>query len=180
LLTECAACAGGAAAGLLLAILGVRALLALAPAGSIPRITEIHLDASVLAFALGLGAVTGIDGLLPAVHATGRELRTFLVTSDAPSRAAVKDCVVSWFPRDPWRSYCSPAPGCCSRLLRLRAVNPGFRPENVLTMTVDLPESLYKTAVSMQAFQARTLEKLSNLPACRRQARSTGFPSVAL
>jgi putative ABC transport system permease protein len=31
-------------------------------------------------------------------------------------------------------------------------------------MTVDLPESLYKTAVSMKAFHARTLEKLANLP----------------
>jgi putative ABC transport system permease protein len=80
LLTESALLSlGGAAAGLLLAILGVRGLLALAPAGSIPRIAEIHLAASVLAFALGLGAVTGIlFGLLPAVHATGRELRTFL------------------------------------------------------------------------------------------------------
>jgi predicted permease len=44
LLTESAMLSlGGAAAGLLSAIFGVRALLALAPAGRIPRITEIHL-----------------------------------------------------------------------------------------------------------------------------------------
>ena len=36
--------------------------------------------------------------------------------------------------------------------LRMRALDPGFRAENVLTMTVDLPESLYKTTVSIQAF----------------------------
>jgi predicted permease len=74
LLTESAMLSlGGAIAGLLLAILGVRALLALAPAGIIPRVAEIHLDARVIGFALGLGAVTGIlFGLLPAVQATGR------------------------------------------------------------------------------------------------------------
>ena len=48
--------------------------------------------------------------------------------------------------------------------LRMRAVDPGFRTENVLTMTVDLPESLHNTTASLQAFHARTLEKLSNLP----------------
>jgi putative ABC transport system permease protein len=48
--------------------------------------------------------------------------------------------------------------------LRMRAVDPGFRAENVLTMTVDLPDSLYTTTASIQAFHARTLEKLSNLP----------------
>jgi len=48
--------------------------------------------------------------------------------------------------------------------LRMRAVDPGFRAENVLTMTVDLPESLYNTMAGIQAFHARTLEKLSNLP----------------
>ena len=48
--------------------------------------------------------------------------------------------------------------------LRMRAVDPGFRAENVLTMTVDLPESLYNTSAGIQAFHARTLEKLSNLP----------------
>jgi putative ABC transport system permease protein len=48
--------------------------------------------------------------------------------------------------------------------LRMRAVDPGFRAENLLTMTVDLPESLYNTTASIQAFHARTLEELSNLP----------------
>jgi hypothetical protein len=80
LLTESAMLSlGGAIAGLLSASFGVRALLALAPAGKIPRVAEIHLDARVIGFALGLGAVTGIlFGLLPAVQATRRELRNFL------------------------------------------------------------------------------------------------------
>ena len=158
---------GGAIAGLLLAIFGVRALLALAPAGRIPRIAEIHLDAWVLGFALGLGAVTGIlFGLLPAVQATGQDLRTFLSqvgrAGTGRSEGLRGALVVSEIALT--LVLLTGAGLLLKSFLRMRAVNPGFRPENVLTMTVDLPESVYKTAVSIQVFHARTLERLSNLP----------------
>jgi predicted permease len=158
---------GGAIAGLLSAIFGVRALLALAPAGKIPRVAEIHLDAGVIGFALGLGAVTGIlFGLLPAVQATGRELRTFLSqagravtgrTEGLRSVMVVSEIALTLV-------LLTGAGLLLKSFLRMRAVDPGFRAENVLTMTVDLPESPYSTAVGIQAFHARTLEKLSNLP----------------
>ncbi len=158
---------GGAIAGLLFAILGVRVLLALAPAGMIPRVTEIHLDARVIGFALGLGAVTGIlFGLLPAVQATGRELRTFLsqagrsVTGRSEglrSLLVISEIALTLV-------LLTGAGLLLKSFLRIRAVDPGFRTENVLTMTVDLPGSLHNTTASLQAFHARTLEKLSNLP----------------
>jgi putative ABC transport system permease protein len=168
LLTESALLSlGGAAAGLLFAVLGVRALQALAPAGTIPRVAEIHLDAGVIGFALGLGAVTGVlFGLLPAVQATGRELRTFLgqagraVTGRREglrSLLVISEIALTLV-------LLTGAGLLLKSFLRMRAVDPGFRAQNVLTMTVDLPDSLYKSAASMQAFHARTLEKLSNLP----------------
>ena len=168
LLTESAMLSlGGAMAGLLLAILGVRGLLALTPAGIIPRVAEIHLDARVIGFALGLGAVTGLlFGLLPAVQATGRELRTFLsqagraVTGRGEGLRSV--LVVSEIALT--LVLLTGAGLLLKSFLRIRAVDPGFRAENVLTMTVDLPGSLYNTTAGIQAFHARTLEKLSNLP----------------
>jgi putative ABC transport system permease protein len=48
--------------------------------------------------------------------------------------------------------------------LHLQAVKPGFEPANVMTVTVDLPESAYRTAAQMRAFHSRTLEGLSRLP----------------
>jgi predicted permease len=168
LLTESAMLSlGGAVAGLLSAIFGVRALLALAPAGTIPRVREIHLDAGVIGFALGLGAVTGIlFGLLPAVQATGRELRTFLSQAgravSGRSEGLRSVLVVSEIALT--LVLLTGAGLLLKSFLRMRAVDPGFRAENVLTMTVDLPESLYKTTASIQVFHARTLEKLSNLP----------------
>jgi putative ABC transport system permease protein len=47
---------------------------------------------------------------------------------------------------------------------RMRSVSPGFRAENVLTMTVDLPDSVYRTAGDTKTFHARTLAKLAGLP----------------
>src|SRR5207302_585766 len=48
--------------------------------------------------------------------------------------------------------------------LRVRAVNPGFSPHSVMTMTEDLPDSEYRTANQMQAFHTRMLGELSRLP----------------
>ena len=46
----------GGALGTVIGIVGVRALLAMAPQGRIPRLADIHLDGWVLAFTLGLSA----------------------------------------------------------------------------------------------------------------------------
>jgi predicted permease len=57
-------------AGLLLASLLVRALVALAPA-DLPRIDDVGIDASVVLFALGLTSITALlFGLVPAIHAS--------------------------------------------------------------------------------------------------------------
>src|SRR5262249_11037032 len=58
----------GGAAGILLALWGVPALLALAPEGRIPRLGEIHIDGTVLAFTLGISIFTGLlFGAAPAI-----------------------------------------------------------------------------------------------------------------
>jgi predicted permease len=157
----------GAAAGVLLAIVGVRVLLALAPAGKVPRIDEIHIDGWVLVFALALGTVTGIlFGIVPALQATGRELREFLSQGGRAltarrerlrSALVVSEIALSLV-------LLTGAGLMLKSFLRMRAVNPGFRAENIVTLSVDLPDSTYKTAAAMQAFDALTLSKLSNLP----------------
>jgi putative ABC transport system permease protein len=48
--------------------------------------------------------------------------------------------------------------------MRMRTVDPGFRTENILTITIDLPDSTYPAASAIQAFHASVLAKLSNLP----------------
>jgi predicted permease len=158
---------GGAAAGILLAILGVPALLALAPAAGVPRIEEIHLDGSVLAFTLLLGGFTGIlFGLVPAFQSTGLKVRNSLGQSGptlTARRARLRSILV--ISEIALALVLLTGAGLMLKsFLLMRSVDPGFRTENILTMTVDLPDASYPTAAAIRAFHAGVLAKLSNLP----------------
>jgi putative ABC transport system permease protein len=158
---------GGALAGALLALLGVPALLALAPAAGVPRIEEIHVDGRVLGFALLLGVFTGIlFGLAPALQATGNRVRTFLALG-GPTLTARRATLRSTLVVSEIALALVLLTGAGLMLksfMRMRAVDPGFRTENVLTMTVDLPDASYPTVTAIQAFDSSILTKLSNLP----------------
>jgi putative ABC transport system permease protein len=47
---------------------------------------------------------------------------------------------------------------------RLNSVNPGFQSDNVLTVTLDLPDARYRTAEQMRTFHESVLTRLSGLP----------------
>ncbi len=157
----------GGAAGLLLSLWGVAALLSLAPEGQIPRIELVRIDGWVLAFTFGVSVITGIVfGLAPAFQATKRELREALSLGGRTltgrheglrNALVVAEIALALV-------LLTGAGLMLKSFLRLRTVNPGFRPENVLTMTVELPDAVYQTAPRMQAFHQRMLARLSNLP----------------
>jgi putative ABC transport system permease protein len=66
----------GGACGMVVAQAGVRALLALSPAG-LPRVEAIRLDGTVFAFAFAISALIGLAvGLIPARHASRSDLQT--------------------------------------------------------------------------------------------------------
>ncbi len=75
LLTEsCVLGVFAAAAGITLASMLVRGLVALSP-GDLPRLDEVRIDMTVLQFALGLSIVsTLLFGLVPALHASRLDL----------------------------------------------------------------------------------------------------------
>ncbi len=157
----------GGAGGLLLAVVGVPALLALAPAGKIPRADEIGLDPWVLAFTFAVSVLTGIVfGLAPALRATRRDLRRSLAeggrTSTGRSETLRSALVVSEIALA--LVLLTGAGLLLKSFWRIHSVDPGFRPENVLAVTIDLPGSHYRTPAQMRAFHQSTLEKLSSLP----------------
>ncbi len=156
----------GAAAGLLVAVWAVPALLAMAPTGKIPRIDEIRIDGWVLAFTVGIAMLTGIlAGLAPAFQATRRELRPSLASDGRTSfrRGRLRGALV--VAEIALTLILLTAAGLMMKsFLKMRSVNPGFRSENLLTMTVDLPPAIYRTPEQVRDFHRRTLEKLSALP----------------
>jgi predicted permease len=157
----------GAVGGILVAILGVPALLALAPAAGIPRLDEIHIDGLVLAFSLGLGAFVGIlFGLVPALRATGLRVRDSLSFGGRAStggRQRLRSFLV--ISEIAMALVLLTGAGLMIRtFMQIRAVDPGFRTENILTMTVDLPDASYPTAAAIQSFSANALAAISSKP----------------
>jgi putative ABC transport system permease protein len=168
LLTECTLVSlAGGAAGILLAFWSVPVLTALAPAGKVPRMEMIRIDGWVLAFTFGLSVFTGIlFGLAPTFQATRPGARESLdqagrgiTVSHEGIRGAltISEIAVAL-------TLLTGAGLMLKSFLRLRAVNPGFSPHSVMTMTVDLPDSAYRTALQMQTFHTQTLFEISRLP----------------
>jgi putative ABC transport system permease protein len=165
LFTESAVLAAcGGAAGLLLAPWGVPLLLSLAPQGAIPRSAEIHIDAGVLAFTAAVTLLTAVFfGLAPLPYVIRGRLRDGL--SSGPRAGGPR--------RTRMRTGLAVAELALALVLlaagglmlkswhRMRAVDSGYRPENVVAMTISLPDAVYPTRDARLAFATKLLDKLS-------------------
>jgi putative ABC transport system permease protein len=156
----------GGAAGLLVGSWGMDALLALKPE-DLPRVDSVHLDGAVLFFTMALALVTGlIFGLLPAWQATRVEIAGALGSAGRSVTSA----------RSGFRSALVVAELGLALLLligagllgkafwQLTSVTPGFNPENVVTMRVELPEARYKTVQPQTQFRQQVLDNMNTLP----------------
>jgi predicted permease len=158
----------GGVLGVLVAAVGVRALIAMAPA-DVPRLGEVALNAPVLAFALGLSLLTGVVfGLVPALRAPGTDVTEALKeggkTSSSRARrqgrlrralvgAEVALAVVTL----------SGAGLMLRSLWNLQRTDLGFRPDHVLTARVAPPATVYTDARATQFWDA-LLARVGTLP----------------
>jgi putative ABC transport system permease protein len=156
----------GGLAGLLVGSWGMDALLALKPE-DLPRVENVHLDGSVLFFTMALALITGVlFGLLPAWQATRVEISGALGAAGRSVTSA----------RSHFRNILVVAElGLALVLLigagllgkafwQLTSVAPGFNPENVVTMRVELPEARYKTVKPQTQFREQVLDNMNALP----------------
>lgn len=132
----------GGLVGMGLAALGVRAFRSLDP-GGIPRVAEITVDARVLAFAVTLSALTGVlFGLLPAWISARADAAAALRESSRRSTASrahsklrngllVAELALALV-------LLSGAGVLFSGFVRLRSVDPGFDPERLVTVGLDV------------------------------------------
>jgi len=168
LLTESALLSAvGAALGILLAGWAVPLLLALAPAGRIPRMEMIRLDGWVVAFAIGVAAATAIlSGLAPALRLTRRRFAGTLLPAGRPVIAGEEQVraalVVGQIALA--LALLTGAGLMAQSFVRLRAVDPGFRPDNVVRLSIELPESVYAHPEQLHAFHQEMLARLSHVP----------------
>ena len=156
----------GGAAGLLLAYWLIGPLVSLSPE-SIPRLNEVTIDARTLLFTIGVSLLTSLlFGLLPAVRFSRPDLQVALKqggqTSSGGSSLLRSVLVVAEVSLT--LVLLIGAGLLMKSFWRLLQVNPGFSPENVLTMQVALPESEYKEEHQTIAFHRQMLERIKSLP----------------
>ena len=170
----------GGVLGLLAAVWGVRGLVLAAPA-SIPRLDAVGIDAPVLAFTVGVTLLTGLlFGLAPALHAARSDLSGALgdggrggtsgVARHRVRRALVAGQVALAL------VLLTGAGLLVQSFLRLRQVDPGFRPERLLTARIELSPLRYATNESMRSFYRNLLDRLQTLPGVRGAATARALP----
>jgi predicted permease len=157
----------GGALGLLLAQLTLPALLAWMPPDLLPRVDEVHLNRLVLIFTSGLCLLTGvIFGIGPALFSSREALlrpSQQRVDSGAPSEGRLRSLLI--VVEIAMVLVLLVGAGLLLKSFwKLQRVNPGFRSEQVLTMSVSLPDRVYRTADQKRAFYSRLLDRLDTLP----------------
>ncbi|HEX8290915.1 MAG TPA: ABC transporter permease [Pyrinomonadaceae bacterium] len=171
----------GGGLGLVLAAWGVELLVSLSP-GNIPRLDEAGLDARVLAFTFGVSVLTGVVfGLLPALSASKTDLAESLKeggsrgsTAGQSARRLRGSLVVAEIAITAVLLACS---GLMIRsFLAIQSVDPGFRPERVLTFEFSLPSARYKDEPQMAAFYEQLTARAAALPGVERAALVDALP----
>jgi putative ABC transport system permease protein len=157
----------GGALGVLLGYLALTPMQTLS-AGSIPRVADVRIDGTVLAFAAAASILTGIlFGLAPAWQASragvgaalkeggrsssssgGRWVRSGLLVAEVALSIVLLTGAVLLL-----RSF--------DKLIN---VNPGFAPDGVLVFQVSLPAASYATPDAHRAFFNTLIEKLEAQP----------------
>ena len=174
----------GGVVGLLLALWGVDVLVALSPPNLISR-AEVGLSLPVLAFTFGVSLVTGIVfGLLPALEAARSDPHEALKetgrsnTGSPRSRRLRGAFVVA---EVALALVLLVGAGLMMKsFLRLQAVNPGFDPQNLLTMRVVLPRAKYPDDAKRVAFFRQAVERMRALPGVRSAAVVDYLPFAGL
>ncbi|MFL6263149.1 MAG: ABC transporter permease [Thermoanaerobaculia bacterium] len=169
LLTESALlAAAGGAAGLLLALWGMRAFTLWIPA-DVPVSSHLTLDPRVLLFTLGVTLLTGVlAGLAPAFQMTRPDLAESLRDGTRAGSGTSRGNRTRGVLVIVETALAVVLVVCAGLLIRSFAhvarVDPGFRPEGVLTLQVPLSPVKYPDFPKRWAFLSQALERLRTLP----------------
>jgi len=169
----------GGGIGLALAWAGVRLLVGFGPE-NLPRLHEVTVDATVLGFTLLLALLAGFAfGSIPLLRREGT-LATSLREggrSATAGHARFRARNVLMAGQVALALVLLVGSGLMVRsFLRLRSVNPGFDPQNVLTFTVDLSSADFPTRQAAAAFHLALLERVRALPAVQSAGAVTCIP----
>ncbi len=145
----------GGLLGLLLGWRGAAALVLLAPK-ELPRLDEVHMDRTVLLFALGVSLATGLlFGILPALRVSRQRpvanhsgLRSLLVMAEVALAFVL-----------------AVGTGLLAKsFLRLTAVDAGYDSHHILTLTPTAAGGRYATPQAMLGYYRHVIDKVRAIP----------------
>jgi putative ABC transport system permease protein len=167
----------GGVMAIALAGFGLSATKAIIPS-RIPRIDDAQLDLRVLAFTFGLSLLTCLCfALIPALRAVRPDLQSTIEQGSRTSRLSfgrqrLRQALVVFQISTAVMLVIS-AGLLIMSFWRLQQVDPGFKPDRVISISLTLPQSKYSDNVRINGFYNQLLEQLSNLPGV--QAASIGY-----
>jgi putative ABC transport system permease protein len=170
----------GGAAGLLLAQWGMDLLLKLAPQ-NLPRMSGVSLDGSALAFTATVTLLTGlIFGLVPALQSSKPNLSETMKdggrgSTEGGRRQLVRSALVVLEVASAMVLLVG-AGLLIKSFWRLQKVDPGFNPDNALTLSVSLPRRKYPEENQRVAFFRQLLEKVGALPGVQAVGATSPLP----
>ncbi len=179
LLTESVMLAlAGGGLGLLFSLWGVGLVESLGSKVN-PMLNSILVDLRVLGFTVAISVLTGmVFGLAPALHISKLDLNESLKeggrsSGEGATRNRLRGALVVSEVAMALVLLIS-AGLLIKTVIRLRDVNTGFNPENLLTMTVALPNAKYPNAPAWIAFYNQIIERIESLPG----VKAAGVTSV--
>ena len=170
----------GGAFGLLMAFWLVDLLVGIAPAGT-PRIDEVAIDPGVLAFTFGIALATGlVFGLAPALLSSRTNFNSALKeggreTSATSRGARVRSALV--VSEVALALMLLIGAGLLIRsFVNLQRVDPGFNPNNVLRVDINIPRTRYPERNQSAAFYKQLLDRVARLPGVEHAGAVSSLP----
>ncbi|MGC1367083.1 MAG: ABC transporter permease [Candidatus Acidiferrum sp.] len=171
----------GGLAGLLNGFWGIVLLRSFVPRGLL-NVQDVHIDAVVLAFTIGVSALAGaVSGFAPILALFNPNLNDAIQTGRVPVAGSRSNTFL--------RNLLAVAEVAAAMVLlvaaglllksflRLTNVSAGFDPHNLLTAQIFLPDDKYSTAPQQTAFSSQLLDRISVLPGVRAAGFSTSLPN---
>lgn len=169
----------GAALGLGLAHFGIKALIALRPAG-ITRPEDIQLNLSVLLFTMALSIAAGVFfGIVPAWQAARTDVNAFLNQTRGASASSSSSRMRRVLVVAEVALACVLLVGAgfmVKSMAAVLSVDPGFRADHLLTMKFSMPASRYANEAQMAAFCRQIEEKVLAMGGVKNASFSDGLP----
>jgi putative ABC transport system permease protein len=179
LIESLALAAAGGAAGTVVALWGVDALVRISPI-QIPRLNTVHIDRSVLIFTVLASLLTGaLCGLLPALQLSRSNPGDALKDGDrgGSSGRGARTRNVLVVAEVALSLMLLASAGLLIRSLSgLQRISPGFTAERAVTMQLLLPQTRYSNAAAMIAFYRRLHDGLLTVPGVSAGAVATTLP----